>query len=215
MLTNQLKDNPYSVVLLDEVEKASPSDAERVSAGVRRRLDHRRARQARLPERRDRDHDVEHRLGALPQADAARWASTRSRSASNRCRERSTRELERRFSPEFRNRIDEVVLFRAADARTKCGRSRSSRSRRSSATLARSGRDAESHARSARTARDRRLQPRLRRTIPEAGDRRQDQAADQPALDRGQRNLRPTSATGRSTSRSTRASGYSELAATA
>ena len=25
MLTNQLKDNPYSVVLLDEVEKASPS----------------------------------------------------------------------------------------------------------------------------------------------------------------------------------------------
>ena len=48
VLTNQLKDNPYSVVLLDEVEKASPTHAQPVPPGVRRRLDHRRARQARL-----------------------------------------------------------------------------------------------------------------------------------------------------------------------
>ena len=64
VLTNQLKDNPYSVVLLDEVEKASPQHAEPVPPGVRRGLDHRRARQARLPERRDRHHDVEHRLAS-------------------------------------------------------------------------------------------------------------------------------------------------------
>ena len=66
ILTNQLKDNPYTVVLLDEVEKASPEPAQPVPAGVRRGLAHRRPRQARLSERRRRHHDVEPRLGALP-----------------------------------------------------------------------------------------------------------------------------------------------------
>ena len=68
LLTNQLKDNPCSVVLLDEIEKASPTPAERVPAGVRRRLADRRPRQARLSVRRHRHHDVERRVGALPQA---------------------------------------------------------------------------------------------------------------------------------------------------
>ncbi len=43
--------------------------AELVSAGVRRGLADRRPRQARVPVGRDRDHDVERRIGALPQAD--------------------------------------------------------------------------------------------------------------------------------------------------
>ena len=90
ILTNQLKDNPCSVVLLDEIEKASPTPAQRVPAGVRRRLAHRRPRQARLPVGRDRHHDVERRLGALPQADRARWDSARARCRSTRCRRRST-----------------------------------------------------------------------------------------------------------------------------
>jgi ATP-dependent Clp protease ATP-binding subunit ClpA len=38
------------------------------------------------------------------------------------------RELERRFSPEFRNRIDEVVMFSPL-AKDEVGRSRCSRSR--------------------------------------------------------------------------------------
>jgi ATP-dependent Clp protease ATP-binding subunit ClpA len=35
LLTNQLKDNPCSVVLFDEIEKASPSPAQPVPAGIR------------------------------------------------------------------------------------------------------------------------------------------------------------------------------------
>ena len=34
LLTNQLKDNPCSVVLLDEIEKANPEPAESLPAGV-------------------------------------------------------------------------------------------------------------------------------------------------------------------------------------
>ena len=52
-------------------------------------LDHRRPRQARLSQRRHRDHDVEHRVGALPQADQPAGVPTRSRSASSRSRGRS------------------------------------------------------------------------------------------------------------------------------
>ena len=41
----------------------------------------------------------------------ARWDSARARCRSTRCRAEINRELERRFPPEFRNRIDQVVLF--------------------------------------------------------------------------------------------------------
>ena len=88
VLTNQLKDNPYTVVLLDEVEKASPQPAEPVPAGVRRGLADRRPRQARLSERRRRHHDVEPRLRALPQADEPARLPVAGRSASSRCRAR-------------------------------------------------------------------------------------------------------------------------------
>ena len=49
--------------------EGEPEHAEPVPAGVRRRLDDRRPRQARLSERRGDHHDVEHRRGAFPQAD--------------------------------------------------------------------------------------------------------------------------------------------------
>ena len=49
--------------------EGEPVDAERVPAGLRRGLDHGWPRQARLPERRHRHHDVEPRRRALPQAD--------------------------------------------------------------------------------------------------------------------------------------------------
>ena len=44
--------------------EGEPAHAEPVPPGVRRGLGHRRARQARLPERRDRHHDVEHRVAS-------------------------------------------------------------------------------------------------------------------------------------------------------
>jgi ATP-dependent Clp protease ATP-binding subunit ClpA len=111
VLTNQLKDNPYSVVLLDEVEKASPSmlnlflqafDEGWVTDGRGKRVylsdaivimtsnigsEYFRKLTSPLGFL-SRQLDVEQIQGEI------------------------LREVERRFTPEFRNRIDEVVLFR-------------------------------------------------------------------------------------------------------
>ena len=110
ILTNQLKDHPYSVVLLDEVEKASPSllnlflqafDEGWLTDGRGKRVylsdavvimtsnvgsEHFRKLTSPLGFL-SRDIGVEQVQGEV------------------------MRELERRFPPEFRNRIDEVVLF--------------------------------------------------------------------------------------------------------
>ena len=91
--------------------EGEPEPAEPVPAGVRRRMADGRTRQARLPVGRDRHHDVERRLGAFPEADTARWGSARDRSPIEQIQGEVNRELERRFPPEFRNRIDQVVLF--------------------------------------------------------------------------------------------------------
>jgi ATP-dependent Clp protease ATP-binding subunit ClpA len=109
-LTNQLKDNPSTVVLLDEVEKASPDvlnvflqafDEGWVTDGRGRRVylsdaivimtsnvGSRHFRKLRTP------------LGFLPREVTVEQVRSDIR-----------REVERRFSPEFLNRIDEIVLF--------------------------------------------------------------------------------------------------------
>ena len=110
VLTNQLKDNPYSVVLLDEVEKASPHmlnlflqafDEGWVTDGRGKRVylsdaivimtsnigsEHFRKLTSPLGFH-QKQIGIEQIQGEV------------------------MRELERRFSPEFRNRIDEVVIF--------------------------------------------------------------------------------------------------------
>jgi ATP-dependent Clp protease ATP-binding subunit ClpA len=110
ILTNQLRDNPYTVVLLDEIEKANPSvlnlflqafDEGWLADGLGRRVylsdaivimtsnvgsEH--FRKLRNP------------LGFLSQA-----------AGLEQVRADIRRDAERRFSPEFFNRIDEVVLF--------------------------------------------------------------------------------------------------------
>ena len=69
VLTNQLKDNPYCVILLDEVEKASPStlnvflqafDEGWITDGRGKRV---------CPARRHRHHDLKSGRGELPEAD--------------------------------------------------------------------------------------------------------------------------------------------------
>jgi ATP-dependent Clp protease ATP-binding subunit ClpC len=75
VLTNQLKDNPYSVILLDEVEKASPNTLNLFLQAF-------------------------DEGGFLSKAVGVTQVESE-----------EMRELERRFPPEFRNRIDEVVLF--------------------------------------------------------------------------------------------------------
>ena len=110
VLTNQLRDNPYSVVLLDEIEKASPSllnlflqafDEGWITDGRGRRVylsdavvimtsnigaEHFRRLESPLGFR-----NSEVGVGDV--------------------RTEVMRELQRRLSPEFRNRLDEVIVF--------------------------------------------------------------------------------------------------------
>ena len=76
------------------------------------------------------------------------------------------RELERRFSPEFRNRIDEVVIFQPL-TKDEVRAIALQQIDKIEPSLAQSGRTL-TYAGGAGAARDRRLQPGLRRAVPEA-----------------------------------------------
>ena len=81
-LTEAVRRKPYSVVLLDEIEKAHPDVFNILLAGARGRQAHRCAgSQGRLPQR-DRDHDVEHRRRADHEEPVARLRARRSRGRS-------------------------------------------------------------------------------------------------------------------------------------
>ena len=168
VLTNQLKDNPYSRRAARRGREGEPEPAEPVPAGVRRRLADRRPRQARLSERRDRHHDVERRVRALPQAHEPARIPVRARSASSQVQGEVMRELERRFPPEFRNRIDEVVLFAPLTQGRGAGDRAAATSSRSRATLQARGQDAERRAEALEQLVERGLQPGVRRAVPEA-----------------------------------------------
>jgi ATP-dependent Clp protease ATP-binding subunit ClpA len=110
VLTNQLRDNPYSVVLLDEVEKASPSmlnlflqafDEGWVTDGRGKRVylsDAIVIMTSNIGSEYFRK--LTNPLGFLSKQVGV-----------EQIQGEIMRELERRFTPEFRNRIDEVVLF--------------------------------------------------------------------------------------------------------
>jgi ATP-dependent Clp protease ATP-binding subunit ClpA len=110
VLTNQLKDNPYSVVLLDEVEKASPGmlnlflqafDEGWISDGRGKRVylsDAIVIMTSNIGSEYFRK--LTNPLGFLAQQVGV-----------GRIQGEILREVERRFTPEFRNRIDEVVIF--------------------------------------------------------------------------------------------------------
>jgi ATP-dependent Clp protease ATP-binding subunit ClpC len=110
VLTNQLKDNPYSVVLLDEVEKASPGmlnlflqafDEGWITDGRGKRVylsDAIVIMTSNIGSEFFRK--LTNPLGFLSKQVGV-----------EQIKGEVMREVERRFSPEFRNRIDEVVLF--------------------------------------------------------------------------------------------------------
>ena len=111
VLTNQLKDNPYSVILLDEVEKASPSmlnlflqafDEGWVTDGRGKRV---YLSDAIVIMTSNLGSECFRKLTS-PMGFFSKQVSV------EQVQGEITRELERRFSPEFRNRIDEVVIFR-------------------------------------------------------------------------------------------------------
>ena len=110
LLTNQLKDNPCSVVLFDEVEKASPTllnlflqafDEGWLTDGRGKRVYLSDAivimtSNAGSEHFRKLTNPMGFRSGQMPL---------------DQVQAEVNKELERRFPPEFRNRIDEVVLF--------------------------------------------------------------------------------------------------------
>src|SRR4051812_7833541 len=110
VLTNQLKDNPYCVVLLDEVEKASPSmlnlflqafDEGWVTDG--------RGKRVYLS---DAIVIMTSNIGCENFRKLTSPLGFFSKQVGvEQIQGEVNRELERRFSPEFRNRIDEVITF--------------------------------------------------------------------------------------------------------
>ena len=111
ILTNQLKDSPYSVVLLDEVEKASPSmlnlflqafDEGWVTDGRGKRV---YLSDAIVIMTSNIGSECFRKLSS-PLGFFSKQIGV------EQVQGEINRELERRFTPEFRNRIDEVVVFR-------------------------------------------------------------------------------------------------------
>jgi ATP-dependent Clp protease ATP-binding subunit ClpA len=110
VLTNHLRDNPHTVVLLDEIEKASPTllnlflqafDEGWLTDGHGRRV-----------YLSDAVVIMTSNLGSEHFRKLTNPLGFRGKHADiDAVRSEIIRELERRFSPEFRNRIDDVVLF--------------------------------------------------------------------------------------------------------
>jgi len=110
ILTNQLRDNPYSVVLLDEIEKASPHMLNMfLQAFDEGWLTDGRGKRVYLS---DAIVIMTSNLGSEHFRKLTSPLGFLSRQVGvDQVRSEVLRELERRFPPEFRNRIDEVVLF--------------------------------------------------------------------------------------------------------
>jgi ATP-dependent Clp protease ATP-binding subunit ClpA len=110
ILTNQLKDNPYTVVLLDEVEKASPSLLNLfLQAFDEGWLTDGRGRRVYLS---DAVVIMTSNVGSENFRRLTSPLGFLNRTLGvEQVQGEVLRELERRFPPEFRNRIDEVVLF--------------------------------------------------------------------------------------------------------
>ena len=110
VLTNQLRDNPYSVVLLDEVEKASPNLLNLfLQAFDEGWLTDGRGKRVYLS---DAIIIMTSNLGSEHFRKLTNPMGFRSGQVNvNAVEGEVMRELERRFPPEFRNRIDDVVLF--------------------------------------------------------------------------------------------------------
>src|SRR6187455_2330396 len=110
ILTNQLKDNPYTVVLLDEVEKASPNLLNLfLQAFDEGWLTDGRGKRVYLS---DAVVIMTSNVGSENFRKLTSPLGFLSRTIGiDQVQSEVMRELERRFPPEFRNRIDEVVLF--------------------------------------------------------------------------------------------------------
>ncbi len=110
ILTNQLRDNPYAVVLLDEIEKASPSILNLfLQAFDEGWMTDGRGRRAYLS---DTVVIMTSNLGAEHFRRLSNPLGFREQQARvEDVKGDVMREFERRLTPEFRNRLDEVIVF--------------------------------------------------------------------------------------------------------
>jgi ATP-dependent Clp protease ATP-binding subunit ClpA len=110
VLTNQLRDNPYTVILLDEVEKATPSLLNLfLQAFDEGWLTDGRGKRVYLS---DAVVIMTSNIGSECFRKLTSPLGFLSRNVGlDQVQGEVSRELERRFPPEFRNRIDEIVLF--------------------------------------------------------------------------------------------------------
>jgi len=103
-LIESIRKHPYAVLLLDEIEKAHP-DVFDVLLQV---MDH-----ATLTDNQGREADFRHVTLIMTSNAGAREMSTRAIGFTEKKRGDGSQEIEKLFSPEFRNRLDEVVRFDA------------------------------------------------------------------------------------------------------
>ncbi len=114
-LTERVRRRPYSVVLFDEIEKAHPDvfnillqvlDDGVLTDSLGRKVDFKNMRH---------HHDLQYRHQDDPER-GSRWDS-RARKASRSAtrRKKCWANCAARFSPEFLNRIDEIVVFHQLD----------------------------------------------------------------------------------------------------
>jgi ATP-dependent Clp protease ATP-binding subunit ClpA len=106
LLVEQVRKHPYAVLLLDEIEKAHP-DLFDILLQV---MDH-----ATLTDNHGREADFRHVTLIMTSNVGARDMTAASIGFGEGVRGDGRREAERLFSPEFRNRLDEIVTFRALD----------------------------------------------------------------------------------------------------
>jgi ATP-dependent Clp protease ATP-binding subunit ClpB len=100
-LTEAVRRRPYSVVLFDEIEKAHPE----VFNTLLQLLD-----EGRLTDGHGRTVDFRNTIVIMTSNTGSRWIKELGVEAA---RERVMEEMDRTFRPEFLNRIDEIILFRA------------------------------------------------------------------------------------------------------
>jgi ATP-dependent Clp protease ATP-binding subunit ClpA len=102
ILIEQIRKNPYAVLLLDEIEKAH-SDVFDVLLQV---MDH-----ATLTDNQGREADFRHVTLIMTSNAGAREMASRAIGFTEGRRGDGNQEIDKLFSPEFRNRLDEIVRF--------------------------------------------------------------------------------------------------------
>jgi ATP-dependent Clp protease ATP-binding subunit ClpA len=105
-LVEKIRKHPYAVLLLDEIEKAHP-DLFDILLQV---MDH-----ATLTDNQGREADFRHVTLIMTSNVGARDMQARAIGFGGERRGDGRKDVEKLFSPEFRNRLDEVVTFRALD----------------------------------------------------------------------------------------------------